>query len=120
MLEPAHRPLLPPHRFAVRMLVFAITATTVNAMTLAAGAIGYHYLEGLDWLDASVNAAMVMTGNGPVHPPHTPAGKVFAILDALLGVTLFVIVIGVLLTPVFHRVLHAFHSGSKPGDQQSD
>ena len=86
-----------------------LAALFVDGVALAAGVIGYHFLEGLDWLDASLNAALVMTGNGPGHPPRTLGGKLFTIFDALLGVIVFVAVIGVLLTPVFHRILHGFH-----------
>lgn len=109
MFEDAHRPLLSRGLFAARMAVFAITAIILDGLALAAGAIGYHSLEGLDWLDASLDAALVMTGNGPIHHPRTPAGKLFTILHALLGVILFATVIAVLLIPVFHRTLHAFH-----------
>ena len=110
MFEVAPRPLLPPRRFAARMVAILLNALFVNGVVLAAGAIGYHSLEGLDWLDASLNAALVMTGNGPVHPPHTPEGKLFTVFYALLGVILFAAVIGVLLTPLLHRMLHEFHS----------
>ena len=79
MFEVAPRPLLPPRRFAGRMVAILLTALFVNGVVLAAGAIGYHSLEGLDWLDASLDAALVMTGNGPVHPPHTPEGKLFSL-----------------------------------------
>ena len=110
MFEGSHRPLLPRRQFAARMAVFALVAIFVDGIVLAVGAIGYHFLEDIDWLDAGVNSALVMTGNGPSHQPHTPGGKLFTILDALFGVILFAAVIGVLLIPVFHRMIHAFHN----------
>ena len=79
MLEETHPPLLAPRRFTVRMTVFLIVAVCLDTVGLAIGAIDYHCLEGLDWLDASFNAALVLTGNGPVHSPHTPGGKLFSI-----------------------------------------
>ncbi len=91
------------------MAAFALWAVLVDGLALAAGAVGYHFLEDLDWLDAGLNAALVMTGNGPVHPPHTAGGKLFTMLDALFGVILFAAVMGALLVPVFHRMLHTFH-----------
>ncbi len=109
MFEKPHQPLASRRRFVLRMAWLALLGAIVDGLVLAAGAAGYHYLEGLDWLDAGVNSSLVMTGNGPIHPPHTAAGKVFAIIDALLGVILFAVVIGVLLTPVFHRMIHRFH-----------
>jgi len=110
MFEGPHRPLQSRRLFAIRMTGFLIVAVCVDSIGLAVGAVGYHFLENLQWLDATLNAALVMTGNGPVDPPHTEAGKLFSIFFAMLGVILFAAVIGVLLTPVFHRMLHAFHS----------
>jgi hypothetical protein len=109
MFEGIQRPLLSPRRFAGRMAAFVLAALFVDGVALGAGAIGYHFLEGLDWLDASLNAALVMTGNGPIHSSRTPGGELFTLFDALLGSIVFVAVIGVILTPVFHRTLHAFH-----------
>ena len=110
MFEGPHQPLLSRRLFAARMAAFALAAIMVDGLALAVGAIGYYCLEGLDWLDALLNAALVMTGNGPVHQPQTPAGKLFTTMDALFSVILFAAVMGVLLIPVFHRMLHAFHS----------
>jgi Ion channel len=118
MFEGSQRPLLSRRQFAARMLAYAFAAVILDGLGLAAGATGYHYLEGLDWLDATLNAAMIMTGNGPAHLPQTPTGKIFAICNALLGVILFVAVIGMLLTPLFHRMLHAFHIGHRPDNQK--
>ena len=91
------------------MAAFVLAAVFADGIALAVGGIGYHYLEGLDWLNGKLNAALVLTGNGPVHPPRTPGGKLFTIFYAMLGVILFAAVIGVLLTPVLHRMLHGIH-----------
>jgi hypothetical protein len=99
----------------MRMALFMLAATVVDGLALAAGAVGYHWLNGLDWLDAALDAALVMTGNGPTHPMRAPAAKVFTIVYAMLGVILFAAVIGVLLIPVFHRMLHRFHRAEKEG-----
>jgi len=106
MVELAHSHLLSRRRFAVRMMSIVFTAVFVDGVALAFGAIGYHTLDGLDWLDASLNAALVMSGNGPVYAPRTPGSKLFTVVYALLGVILFAVVIGVLLTLVLHRMLH--------------
>jgi hypothetical protein len=76
---------------------------------LLAGAIGYHCFEKLDWLDSCVTSSLVITGNGPLRPLETASGKLFAMFDALFGGIVFVAVVAVLLTSVFHRVLHIFH-----------
>jgi Ion channel len=120
MFEDAHWPLLSTSRFAARMMVLLIVAVCIDGVALAVGAISYHSLEGLDWMDASLNAALVMTGNGPVHPPHTPGGKLFSVFYAMLGVILFTAVIGVFLIPMFHRMLHGFHSRRGANDAKNE
>ena len=76
---------------------------------LAVGAAGYHFLDGLDWLDATLNAAMILTGMGPVSPVERPAAKVFAIVYALLSGVFFLTMVAVLLAPAVHQFLHRFH-----------
>ena len=113
MFEGPLRPPLSRRRFAVRMAVFVLAAIIADGIAVAVGAVGFHFTEGLGWLDACLNAALVMTGNGPSHPPLTRAGKIFTIFDALFGVILFGAVIGALLVPIFHRTLHVFQSQSR-------
>ena len=120
MFEETHLPLLTPRRFAVRMTVFLIVGIGIDTIGLAIGAIGYHFLEGLAWLDASLNAAVVITGNGPFHPPHTSGAKLFSIFYAMMGVILFAAVIGVLFIPVFHRVLHSFHRSNEHNAERAN
>jgi hypothetical protein len=110
MFERAHEPLLSKARFALRMARFLAAAAVIDCLAVAFGAVGYRSLEGLDWLDAMVNAAMVMTGNGPISELRTAGGKLFAAVDALVGEAVYVVVAGVLLTPVAHRLMHAFHA----------
>jgi hypothetical protein len=116
MFERAHEPLLSGPRFALRMAKFLAAAAVIDCLALAFGAVGYRALEGLGWLDAFVNAAMVMTGNGPINALKTPGGKLFAAVDALVGEAVYVVVVGVLLTPVVHRLMHAFHVRSPEPD----
>ena len=70
---------------------------------------GYHLLEGLSWVDAFLNAAMLMGGMGPVNALQTDAGKMFAGCYALFSGLAFITSIGVVFAPVFHRFLHKFH-----------
>lgn len=107
-------------RFIYRMAIFLAVAVCVDGIALAAGAIGFHFLEGLDWLDASLNASLVMTGNGPVDRPHTVGGKLFVILYAILGVILFAAVIGAFLTPVFQRILHGLRKNKNKQQNGED
>ncbi len=70
----------------------------------------YRCLEGLSWLDAVVNAAMVTTCNGPMNELKTPSGGLFATVDALVGEAVYALVVAVLLAPLVHLLLHSFHS----------
>jgi len=79
------------------------------AGSLALGMLGYRGAEGLSWLDAFLNAAMILTGMGPVSEMHTTAGKMFAGCYALFSGVAFLTAVAVLFAPLFHRFLHRFH-----------
>ena len=77
--------------------------------SLALGTAGYHWLAGLGWVDALLNAAMIFTGMGPVDHVGTVAGKLFAAAYALFSGVAFASTVGVLFAPVVHRFFHAMH-----------
>jgi hypothetical protein len=95
--------------FARRMLRHGALALLVTLLSLGVGMCGYMYYEDLAWRDAFLNSAMLLGGMGPVDPPKTPGGKIFAGLYALYSGLIFLIVAGVMLAPVLHRILHSFH-----------
>jgi hypothetical protein len=109
MFEHRHEPLLPLPVFLRRMLRFVVFGLGIVGLSLLIGIIGYHVTEKLSWLDAFVNAAMLLGGMGPVNPLHTVAGKVFAGIYALFSGIIFLIAVGVMVTPLIHRMLHRFH-----------
>ena len=74
---------------------------------------GYVQLEGMSWLDAFLNAAMLLGGMGPVNPPLTPGGKLFAGLYALYAGLVFIVTAALIFTPIVHRVMHNFHWDEK-------
>lgn len=76
--------------------------------SLGIGMAGYHWTEGLPWLDALLNASMILTGMGPVNPVQTAAGKLFASAYALFSGVVFLTAVAVLLAPGFHRFLRKF------------
>lgn len=101
------RPVASHAAFAGRVLGNILAATVIIGVALFAGMYGYHLTEHMDWLDAFLNASMLLGGMGPVSPLATDAGKLFAGVYALLCGLLFVLVSGIVLAPVLHRVLHA-------------
>ena len=79
------------------------------AVALAVGAAGYHYLDGLPWLDATLNAAMILTGMGPVDRVVSSPAKVFAIVYSVFSAVFFLTMVAVLLAPAVQHFLHRFH-----------
>jgi hypothetical protein len=104
------RPLASHARFAGRMLRSIFVALVMVIAALGVGMWGYQATEGMAAIDAFLNSAMLLGGMGPVDPPlHTEAGKLFAGVYALGCGLVLVLVSGIVLAPVFHRVLHALH-----------
>jgi len=106
------QPVIPPRQFIIRLARSGIIALTLIAVSLFFGMVGYHILEGLNWIDAFLNASMLLGGMGPVHTPVTFGGKLFAGLYALYCGLAVILVAGVILAPVAHRILHRFHMES--------
>lgn len=79
------------------------------ATSLSIGVAGYHFIAGLGLVDAILNASMILAGMGPVDTMNTSAAKLFASAYALFSGVVFISATGILLSPVFHRVLHRFH-----------
>jgi hypothetical protein len=109
MYESRHAPLASRHRFVRRLLNHFVLSMGVVALSLLVGIGGYRYFEGLDWLDAYLNAAMLLGGMGPVNPIRTTGGKVFAGLYALYAGMIVLVAASILIAPAFHRFLHRFH-----------
>jgi hypothetical protein len=101
--------MLTRRQFAGRLTRHAAVAFAIIAISLYLGALGYHATEDLPWLDAVLNASMLLSGMGPLHNPATTAGKLFATAYALFSGVVFLALTAVMLAPVVHRVLHAFH-----------
>jgi hypothetical protein len=80
---------------------------------LAMGMAGYHWCAGLPWVDAYLNAAMILGGMGPVAILQTTSAKLFAGTYALFAGTVFVAGVGLVLAPFIHRAMHHFHIGDR-------
>lgn len=118
--ERRDEPLLPRRAFLRRLGYNATVALCVLGVSLAIGMAGYHYIESLDWLDAFVESAMLLGGMGPVHGPQTAAGKLFAGIFALYAGILVIGTAGVILAPIFHRVLHSFHVQDEDDERRDE
>jgi hypothetical protein len=113
MYESKKQPPLARRNFAQRLLGHLAIAVLVMAASLAIGMVGYHVLEQLPWIDAFLNAAMLLGGMGPVNAPVSAAGKLFAGCYALYAGLVFIITAGLMFAPVLHRLMHRFHWDDK-------
>lgn len=107
--ELRHQKVISRTAFAKRMARAIGLWALLTFGGLVIGMIGYSATEGMGLADAFVNAAMILSGMGPVDTLHTTAGKVFAGFYAILSGLIIVIGAGFVLAPVAHRVLHRFH-----------
>ena len=107
--ERRNQKLAPLSVFARRMLHATAFAIGVICVVLLIGICGYHWLGDLDWIDSLLEASMILGGMGPVNPIKTTAAKLFASGYALFSGLVFIGIMGILLTPVVHRVMHKFH-----------
>lgn len=107
--ESKGQPLAAPQSFAMRLLGNALWSAGFVIIWLIIGMVGYGGLEGMSVVDAFVNAAMILSGMGPVQTLNTVAGKIFAGFYAIFsGIVIFGIA-GIALAPLYHRMLHKFH-----------
>lgn len=109
------QPVASRRKFAARMLVAICLWIGLTAFGLAVGIAGYGILEGMSFVDAFLNASMILAGMGPVSELKTTAGKIFAGSYAIFSGLIIIIATGFVLAPVFHRILHRFHADT-PGD----
>ncbi|NQW49363.1 MAG: hypothetical protein HQ464_16505 [Planctomycetes bacterium] len=109
MFEHRTDPLLPRYAFLLRVIGHLLMATAVVGAALAIGVVGYHYLGDLAWIDALVNASMILGGMGPVDLITSTAGKYFTSFYALFSGLLFIGAASILLAPFMHRIMHRLH-----------
>jgi hypothetical protein len=118
MFEHHRQPLLPRTAYYRRLARYTISGFMIILVSLLIGMIGYHTLESQPWIDAFVNASMLLGGMGPVGELHTPAGKIFAGCYALYSGLVFLLSAGVMFAPAVHRLFHRFHLDLE-GDQSN-
>ena len=107
--EHRSHPVASRRKFARHMLRAIGLWMLLTLAGLGIGMAGYAYFERMSATDAYVNAAMILSGMGPVGELKTTAGKIFAGSYAILSGLIIVIATGFVLAPIFHRVLHRFH-----------
>lgn len=109
MFEHKSEPVVSSHLFVRRMVLCFGLALCVVMVALGIGIAGYRFTAHLTWLDSLLNAAMILSGMGPVDRLEIPAAKWFAACYAIFSGLVFISVMGIILAPVIHRILHKFH-----------
>ena len=109
MFEHRSKPLLPLSAFYWRMARSVGIGLLVIVLALGIGMFGYRSFEQMSWVDAFVNAAMILSGMGPISTLQTAGGKIFAGCYALFSGLAFIAILGIIFAPAVHRFLHRFH-----------
>ncbi|MEO8218104.1 MAG: hypothetical protein ABI718_13575 [Acidobacteriota bacterium] len=118
IFESRFRPLLPMRLFLRRQAIHVAGAVAFILLFLLAGMTGYHVIAGFSWIDSFLNAAMILGGMGPVDPLTSSGSKLFAGLYALVSGVVFLVVVGVMVAPTAHRLLHTFHIEEGAGSRK--
>ncbi len=107
--EHHRQPLASRDHFARRLLKFAGYSAAFLAVSLLVGMGGYHWIGGLGWVDALLEASMILTGMGPVSPMPSDVAKIFASAYAVFSGVAFLTTFSILIAPILHRILHRLH-----------
>lgn len=113
MYEHHLQPLLSGKKFLRRIFNHFLVAMLLLAFSLGIGMAGYHFAAGFSWLDSLLNASMILGGMGPVNEINNVLGKLFASFYALFSGIIFLVVAGIMVAPIVHRILHKLHLVSK-------
>jgi hypothetical protein len=108
--EHISQPVAPFSDYLQRQLRSVALAVLLIGVSLLVGMYGYHRLVSLDWVDSYLNAAMILSGMGPIAAPMTTAGKIFAGTYALFSGIAVLAISGVIAAPLVHRFLHRLHA----------
>ena len=109
VFEKKNQKLISINTFYLRLLKHVLIAGLMVAVSISIGAIGYHSLEEMKWIDAIYNASMILTGMGPVTVLKHDSSKIFASVFAVYGGIIILAITGLVLAPLAHRLLHIFN-----------
>jgi len=113
MFERKNQKVAPLPVFMRRLVVCIGIAILLILFALFIGIAGYHWIAGFNWVDSLLNASMILGGMGPVNLLTDTGAKVFASLYALFSGLVFIAVMGIVFSPIVHRMLHKFHIDDK-------
>jgi hypothetical protein len=109
MFEHYRQPLLPRHKFLLRMVRSVIISMCILSVTIFLGILCFRAVEGYSWIDAFLNSVMIMTGVGTINAATTDSGKILTGIYSIISTFIFFAILAIIFTPVLHRVLHRLH-----------
>ena len=111
MFEHVSKPVLPRREFLSRLMRAVLLGVGLIVFSLAMGMAGYRFFfPNMDWADAFVNAAMILSGMGPLAMPESTGAKIFSGCYAIYSGLILVMSAGVIFAPLVHRFLHKLHA----------
>src|SRR5260221_14172974 len=111
--ERRYEKLAPLPVFIGRLATWLGLALLLIGFSLLVGIVGYHYIAGFNWIDSLLEASMILGGMGPIKELPDDAAKIFASIYALFSGLILIGVMGIVLAPVVHRIMHKFHVDEK-------
>ena len=109
MFESRKQKVISGRAFAARQFRYSLYSLMLVAFSLFLGVLGYMATEGLSFMDALLNASMILTGMGPVSPMTSDSSKLFASFYALYSGIAFLTIMALIIAPVAHRFMHKHH-----------
>ncbi len=116
LFEHKSQAVIPLSEFRLRMLRFGLFSAALLAGALGIGILGYRWTEQLSWIDSLLNASMILSGMGPANTMVSDSGKIFASVYALFSGIVFISSAGIMVSPVFHRIIHRLHAEVRDED----
>jgi ABC-type phosphate transport system permease subunit len=113
MYERKRQSLVPRATFYKRVLKNIVIALLIMTVCLVIGILGYHFTDGVPWIDSLHQSSMILSGMGPVVEISSKGGKIFSSVYALFSGVVFITNVGVILAPVIHRIYHRLHLEEK-------
>ena len=118
MYENRKQKLLSHRKFFRRMARNVLIGLSLISLGLLIGMLGYHFIEGMNWIDSYLNSSMILSGMGEADELKTDAGKLFAGTYALFSGIMFLVTIAVIFAPLIHRFFHKFHIAEDTKDKK--
>jgi hypothetical protein len=102
--------------FYKRVVWYFTLLYIILAVSLIPGMFGYRYVLGVSWLDSFYNACMILSNEGPVIKATTAMERLFVSFYSMVTTVIFLVAIGIALSPVLHRLMHTFWYGEQDPD----